>query len=114
MSRHAINPVIDLIRDGWDAADPWGTAINALFDLAEVVYAADIPIPEELGYQPGACEPESLEDMATEHGDGQTPFNVYLFASEYLAGNITERDMRLAALTLNRYCDMCRAAGLDY
>jgi hypothetical protein len=114
MTRHAINPVIDYVRDWWDSGDPWGTAIDALFDLAEVMYSAGMAIPEELEYQHGAYEPESLEEMATEDPDGQTSYGVFVFASEYLAGNITERDMRLAALTLNRYCDMCRAAGLDY
>lgn len=114
MTRHAINPVIDYVRDWWDSGDPWGTAINALFDLAEVMYSAGIPIPEELEYQHGACEPESLEDMATESDGGQTSAGVFVFASAYLSGEITENDMRLAALTLNRYCDMCRAAGLDY
>jgi hypothetical protein len=114
MTRHAINPVIDYVRDWWDSGDPWGTAINALFDLAEVMYAAGIPIPAELEYQHGAYESETVEEMATESDDGQTPYGVFVFASEYLAGNITERDMRLAALTLNRYVDACRAAGLDY
>jgi hypothetical protein len=114
MSRHAINPVIDYVRDWWDDGDPWGTAINALFDLAEVMYSAGIPIPEELEYRHGTYEAESLEEMATENEDGQTPYAVFVFASAYLSGEITENDMRLAALTLNRYLALCRSAGLDY
>ena len=114
MTRHAINPVIDYVSDRWDGGDPWGTAINALFDLAEVMYAAGIPIPAELEYQHGACEPETVEEMAIENPDGQTPYGVFEFASAYVSGEITENDMRLAALTLNRYVALCRDAGLDY
>jgi hypothetical protein len=114
MTRHAINPVIDYVRDSWDGGDPWGTAINALFDLAEVMYAAGIPIPDELEYRHGAYEPMTVEEMATESADGQQSYNEWVFASAYLSGEITERDMRLAALTLNRYLALCKDAGLDY
>lgn len=114
MTRHAINPVIDSIRDGWDDGDKWGSAIGALFDIAEVMYSAGIPVPTELKYRHGLYEPLTIAEMATEDPDGDTTFNMYAIASEYLVGNIADNDLRLAALTLNRYCDMCRAAGLDY
>lgn len=114
MPRHAINPVIDYVRDWWDGGDPWGTAINALFDLAEVMYSAGMAIPEELEYRHGPFEPSTVEEMATEDPDGQTSYGVFVFASAYLSGEFTENDMRLAALTLNRYLALCRDAGLDY
>lgn len=116
MPRTAINTAISLIRDGWDDGDKWGSAINALFDVANVMDAADIDVPEELEFHRSYLDIRSLADMANEERDdyAESTYGEFVLASEYLAGNITENDMRLAALTLNRYLALCRAAGLDY
>ncbi len=112
MPRPAINNVISLIRDGWDDGDKWGSAIDALFDIAEVMSAAGIEVPEELEYRRSILDSRTLADMARE--DSQEPYGTYVLAEEYITGNITAKELRLAALTLNRYVAACVAAGLDY
>lgn len=114
MTRPAINTVISLIRDGWDDGDKWGSAINALFDIAEVMSAAGIEVPEELEYRRSILDKRTIVEMATQDPDSGTSYDAYVLAEEYIAGNITAKELRLAALTLNRYVAACVAAGLDY
>lgn len=110
----SLNLAIALVRDGWDAGDPWGSAMLALGDVADVMYAAGLPVPEELEYRPSPLTDErTLADIVSDD-PGTTPYDARVIASECLAGRIDARTLRLAALTLNRYADACRAAGLDY
>jgi hypothetical protein len=112
MTRHGINPVLHYVQDSWDDGDKWGSALSALFAIAEVMDAAWIQVPEELEFRRSPLDNRTVWDMADE--SQEQDLLVFDLATAYLAGNINAHDMRLAALTLNRYCDMCRAAGLDY
>lgn len=115
MRRSKLNTVMALVYDGWDDGDKWGSAIGALFDIAEVMSAAGIEVPAELEYRRSPLDNRTIADMATEDRDyGGTSYGEYVLAEEYIAGNITAKELRLAALTLNRYVAACVAAGLDY
>lgn len=107
------NLVISLVRDGWDSGDKWGSALGALSDIADVMHAAGVPVPPELGYAPSILDSRTVADIAKGDPD-TTPHDARMIATEYLAGRIGDRTLTLAALSLNRYADACRAAGLDY
>lgn len=115
MHRSKLNTVMALVYEGWDDGDKWGSAIGALFDIATVMDAAGIEVPAELEYRRSPLDNRTIVEMATENRDyGETSYGEYVLASEYWAGNVTDNELRLAALTLNRYVAACVAAGLDY
>lgn len=111
-----LNRAMVLIREGWDKGDPWGSALNALFAVATVMHATDIEVPAELEFRRGLGDNRTIRDLARSVPDGynDTTYDEFVLASEYLAGNVTDRDLTLAALTLNRYTNAARTAGLDY
>lgn len=53
------NPVLAILRDSWDTADPWGSGMSAAWAVASVLYDADPnAVPPVLGYTPGMGGPE--------------------------------------------------------
>lgn len=113
---HNLNLAVALVREGWDKRNPWESAISALFSVATVMHAAGIEVPSELKFRRGLGDNRTLRDLARSVPDGynDTTYDEFVLASEYLAGNIDDRTLTLAALTLNRYTRAAEAAGLSY
>lgn len=107
------NLVISIVREGWDSGDKWGSAMLALCDIADVMAAADVPVPGELQYRRSVLDSRTVSDIATGDPD-MTSYGARVIAEEYLAGRVDVRALTLAALALSRYVDACKRAGLDY
>lgn len=62
------NPAIDVIREGWDDGDKWGSALTAQFDVAETLTRYGAHVPDEWEYSPGlsVSGPLSLDDASWE------------------------------------------------
>jgi hypothetical protein len=120
-----LNPAVTAAREPGDDGDPWGSGMAAAWAVVTVADALGMDIPAEMGYSRGAttravvdgladaldCEGDSSCDDITH---GEHDYATGLVAAEYRAGNITRDHLKLAMLTLSRYLDAARAAGLDY
>ena len=115
---HAIRPsntAIDMMIDGWDAGDPWGSAMCMLHACCTVLQATGdaekidpgagwVPAPGSLGW--------TTEDLAD-------PANGHDYETSWLAecvddGTATITDIAKATRILSLYADLVRAAGKDY
>jgi hypothetical protein len=94
------NPIIALVREDDVEHDPWGTAINWAFALAEVLhFRAGEAVPDGLQYQPAPGATDVEDDFTTQ-----------LIAEEgFDAGTMTE-----AAQMLSDFLDDCKRLGKDY
>jgi hypothetical protein len=108
------NYILQVMRDGDVAHDPWGTAMAWAFACAETLTVIGEDVPNELGYRPSpfvrvetpeTYNPESYEDEMVwdylRQGDGDENSNVIA-------------DVQFAAKCLSRYIDWCKAAGRSY
>jgi hypothetical protein len=88
------------------SGDDWGTAMGAMFSIADVLEheAPDlIPSVWQYRHSPICDGPDESDDW----------FGVQLL--ELLADDIiTAADVRTAGDIVNRWCDLLRAAGRDY
>lgn len=120
-ARRHHSPAIAAVIDSWDGGDPFGSAMGAAWAVAEVARAADAEASSRIdgtlsvswGMVPTldlaeAADPESREDP------GDVSFTTHCLAGAYLDGAVTVADLAFAARVLNRYIDLCTAAGLDY
>jgi hypothetical protein len=71
------NPVLDVLRDSWDAYDSWGSTLSAHFDIAECLYRYGAEIPDEWEFSPG---------MGIHVGD-ELPEGLYAFCRRYRPAN---------------------------
>ena len=108
------NIILTFIREGWDAGDSFGSAMNALFPvlrLWELWQDARIgTVPAEYGWR-DAGEADVLFDELDQIVDTYVATH-----SEYdLAAILTVQDMIVhAARVLNRIIEQARLAGTDY
>lgn len=99
------NPVIDLFRtECFDPSDPWGSALNAQFDIAECLFRYGAYIPENWEFSPGLGAGQELGEDAS------------WFAIELdllmRQGHVT--NIRDAGNVLKRYVHICELAGRSY
>jgi hypothetical protein len=114
MNRTHYSPAIDVMIDGWDGGDPWGSAMSLAFAVCDVALAAGVPEPGWLlKYSPGMSSP-NLDEMADETNDSDTTLEAHLLASAYLDGSVSDADLIRAARVLRFYLLMCKRAGFDY
>lgn len=112
--RTPYTPAIDVMIDGWDGGDAWGSALSLAFALADVAYAAGVDeVGSILDYTPGMGETLSLDEIA-DGTDDDTRYEAVCLAEAYISGDVTDDDLVRAAKVLSRYLDLCKRAGLDY
>lgn len=131
VNRRRYSPAIAAMMDGWDSGDVWGTAMSMAWAVAEVARAAELErdteavdtvdlsiVPEILEVSWGMTPALSIEEMAGVEEDpenrGDVSFETGTLAAAYQRGDVTDADLAFAARVLDRYLDICRAAGLDY
>ncbi len=115
--RTAYSPAIDVMIDGFDGADPWGSAMGMAFALADVCEALQLTTARDvLNYRPSPyVDTPDIDELAGEHHDDcDVTFEAHVLAAAYLAGDVTETDLIRACHVLDRYLDRCKRAGLDY
>jgi len=81
-----------------DNGDPWGSAMSALFDIAEELDRRGDEVPAEWEYRPGALGPGAPDTYFA-----QAVLPLY-----------DASDMRAFGSVLARYTDNLRAAGMSY
>lgn len=119
MARRGHSPAIDSMIDGWDGGDQWGSAMSMAWAVAEVAAAYGEREPERvLEVTWGAGAPPSRLELETATADpnydGDLSFETRALAEGVGRGDVTMDDLRFAGRALNRYLDLCKAAGLDY
>lgn len=99
------NPVLDAFRDSFDSYDPWGSAINAHFDIAECLYRYGAPIPTEWQFSPGL----GAGGVFDEENESYFAAQIDLMMREGHYSNLVH-----AGNVLMRLCAQYKIAGLDY
>ena len=92
----------------WDGEDPWGSALDWWFAIAEFLYHNEPSmVPESWEFQdsPAHVPPVNLSEESV------TDAMVW---EMYDAEEITIEDALTFGVVLGRYLDMLRAAGLNY
>ena len=103
-ARGTRNPVLEMLRYEFDSSDPFGSALNAHFDIAECLYRHGAEIPADWEFSPGLAAEHELDDDASYFA---TELDLMMRQGHYSnlihAGNV-----------LMRYVAQCKLAGLDY
>ena len=98
------NYILQVMRDGDVAHDPWGTAMAWGFACAENLHALGEDVPDELEYVPSpfGAVIESYEDFEVQS---------FIQDSDYFTAIA---DVKFAARCLSRYINWCERAGRSY
>lgn len=110
-ARGTRNPVLEYVRDNFDGGDPWGSTLEAHFQICYTLARGGAPIPESWEFSLGAFVPqEDDNDPDNEDGDGSLlgyEFDCLLREGHY-------RNLIHAGEVLSRYAAQLKLAGLDY
>lgn len=102
-ARPTRNPVLETMRDTFDAGDPWGSNIAWLFAIADVIYEINpeqVPAEWEFRPSPFGADTESYE---------------YNAICDLIKDEGIDVDVILhAGRVLNRYDNLLRLAGMNY
>jgi hypothetical protein len=110
-ARGTRNPVLEAFRDNFDAYDPWGSTIEAQFQICFTLLRYEAQIPAAWEFSPGAFKP-TMEDNDPDNEDGEgsllgLEFDILMREGHYSnlihAGNV-----------LVRYAAQLKLAGMDY
>ena len=98
------NPVLDLFREDFDSYDPFGSALNAQFDIAECLFRHGAAVPSEWQFSPGLAAQRELGEDASSFA-----LDIDLMMREGHVSNLIH-----AGTVLMRYVAQCKLAGKDY
>lgn len=101
-ARPTRNPIIEYLRDGWDAYDNYGSTLGCLFAIADVMHDIDpalVPKEWEFRQSPLGADTESWE------------YNAIL---EALQNGATLEHLEHAAKVFERLDRLNRLTGLEY
>lgn len=99
------NPVLDALRDSFDAYDAWGSTISAHFDIAECLFRYGAPIPESWEFTPGM----GLSTEFDEENESYFAAQCDTFMEQGHYSNLVH-----AGNVLERYAAQLKLAGMDY
>jgi hypothetical protein len=101
------NPVLDALRDSFDAYDAWGSALSAHFDIAECLYRNGAQVPEAWEFRPSPM---------LNVGDPLDPEDCSYFAEqiEHMMREGQVSNLIHAGNVLARYVHLLKLAGKDY
>jgi hypothetical protein len=111
------SPAIATMMDGWDGGDPFGSAMELAWAVAEVGRAMDEPEPgQTLNYRPSPLSySRTVEQIANgSRVDDEISFAMESLADAVVDGRVTIDDLVFSAKVLSRYIGICRQAGVDY
>ncbi|NNM44514.1 hypothetical protein [Knoellia koreensis] len=102
MSARGVRLLLDEVRQGDLALDPWGVSLAWHFAIADTLHAEGEEVPASWQFVPSPLGP-SLDDPAADVVRGL-----------WLAGHVDADDLRGAGEILSRFEDVLRAEGRDY
>lgn len=111
-ARGTRNPALEVFRDHFDAFDPWGSVIEAHFQICYTLARFDAAIPDEWEFSLGAFVPD-LDDNNPDNSDSPDgsllgwEFDLLLLQGNY-------RNLIHAGNVLARLAAQYRLAGRDY
>lgn len=111
-ARGTRNPVIEVFRSfGYDPYDPWGSTIEAQFQICYTLLRGGADIPAAWQFSPGAFVPTADDnDPDNEDGEGSLlgwEFDLILREGGY-------RNLIHAGNILERYATLLKSEGKDY
>ena len=100
------NPVLDLFRtDQFDSSDPWGSAINAQFDIAECLTRYGVDIPAHWEYSPG---------LSASYEPNEEDSSLFAMELDVLMRQGHLSNIIHAGNVLCRYVALCESEGRSY
>lgn len=106
------NPVIDMFRSvGYDPYDPWGSTIEAHFQIAYTLVRHGAEVPAAWDFHPGCFVP-TADDNNPENEDGDGSYIGWEFDLMMREGQV--RNLIAAGNVLARYAAQLKLAGMDY
>lgn len=110
-ARDTRNPALEALRDNFDSYDPWGSVIEAHFQICFTLLRGGAEIPAAWQFSPGAFSPQPDDnDPDNEDGEGSLlgwEFDIILQQGGY-------RNLIHAGTVLERYAAQLKLAGMDY
>lgn len=113
-ARETRNPALETFRDHFDSYDPWGSVVEAHFQLAYTLVRHGAKVPEAWEFQLGAFRPtmdDNNPDVQDEDSDGS------LLGWEFdqiMREEGGEAHIVHAGNVLARYAHLLSMAGMDY
>jgi hypothetical protein len=102
--RRSPDPVIGgYVADGWDSYDPYGSAMEAFFAIAEILYVMGEEIPREWGFTAGLGLAECTIDDFADDDSGHLRM---MLADEVRNGTIKASDLLKAGRIIRKYIDI--------
>jgi hypothetical protein len=97
-ARGTRNPVIEVFRSfGYDPYDPWGSTVEAQFQICYTLMRGGAEIPAAWQFSPGAWTPsEDDNDPDNEDGDGSLLGWEFEFDGAADQTEVYEHELRLA------------------
>lgn len=109
------SPAIASMMGAWDAGDPYGSAHEFAYAVAQCGRALDNPEPARiLNFRPSPIARDLLIEQLADGQDEDAGIALADLASNVQAGIVTEDDLVFAAKVLHRYLGILEAAGLSY
>lgn len=105
------NPVLDTFRENFDGGDPWGSTIEAHFQVAYTLMRHGVDVPADWQFSPGMFVPD-LEDNNPDNEDGEGSYIGWQFDLLMREGHVS--NLIHAGNVLARYAFHLSMAGYDY
>lgn len=100
------NPVLDMFRsEQFDSSDPWGSALNAQFDIAECLHRNGVDVPAHWEFSPG---------LAASHEPTEEDSTWFAMELEVMIKQGHVRNIIDAGNVLARYITLCESEGRSY
>lgn len=108
-------PAIASMMGAWDEGDPYGSAHEFAYAVAQCGRALDNPEPAQiLNFRPSPLARNLLIEQLADGQDEEAGIAIADLASNVQAGVVTEDDLVFAAKVLHRYLGILESAGLSY
>ena len=102
-----VNPVLEAFRDSYDKYDAWGSALNALFDIAECLHRNGAEVPGHWEFTPSPFVVVDTELDAESESFFAAQIDLLMRQGHYSnlvhAGNVLERFTHILELEGHSY-----------
>lgn len=110
-ARGTRNPVLEVLRDHFDAHDPWGSVLEAHFQICYTLMRYGAEIPADWKFRAGAFSP-TMEDNDPDNEDGEGSLLGWEFDLIMREGGYS--NLIHAGNVLARYASLLKLNGQDY
>jgi hypothetical protein len=110
-ARGTRNPALEAFRDNFDAYDPWGSTLEAQFQICFTLLRGGADIPAAWGFSPGAFSP-AADDNDPDNEDGEG--SLFGWECDLILRQGGYSNLIHAGNVLERYAAQLKLAGKDY